>query len=71
MTIQHTLSFLIEERKKRVINTVLIFSDSQSAVGIADMLKEAEEVTDDAGVANKSDVKSATREFFKMKWQRR
>ena len=34
VAIQRTLSFLIEERKKRDIDTVLIFSDNQSAAGI-------------------------------------
>ena len=34
VAIQLTLSFLTEERKKPNIDTVFIFSDSQSAVGI-------------------------------------
>ena len=122
VAIQLTLSFLIEERKKRDIDTVLIFSDSQSATGIlqlgwenksykktavgiqqslnmlekdginvniqwspghanirgneiADRLakeaaREAEEMTDDAVIANQSDVKSAARESVKIKWAR-
>ena len=43
---------------------------------IADMLakeaaKEAEEMTDDAGIATQSDVRSAARESVEIKWQRR
>ena len=33
--------------------------------------KEAEEMTDDIGIANQSDVKSVARESVKIKWQRR
>ena len=33
--------------------------------------KEAEEMTDDAWIANQSDVKSEARESVKIKWQRR
>ena len=33
--------------------------------------KEAEEMTDDIGIANQSDVKSAARESVNIKWQRR
>ena len=33
--------------------------------------KEAEEMTDDAGIANQSDVRSAARESVEIKWQRR
>ena len=46
-----------------------------SANEIADMLakeaaKEAEEMTDVAGIANQPDVKSAARQSVKSKWQR-
>ena len=33
--------------------------------------KEAEEMTDDIGIASQSDVKSAARESVSIKWQRR
>ena len=33
--------------------------------------KEAEEMIDDAGIANQSAVRSATRESVEIKWQRR
>ena len=33
--------------------------------------KEAEEMTDDIGIASQSDVKSAARESVYIKWQRR
>ena len=123
VAIQLTLNFVIEENRKHDIDTVLIFCDSQSAVGIlqlgwdnksykktamdiqqslntleesgvhvkiqwspgyaniqgneiADRLakeaaKEAEEMTDDAGIATQSDVRSAARESVEIKWQRR
>ena len=123
VAIQITLNYLIEEKKVRDISTILIFCDSQSAVGIlqlgwenksykktamdiqqslnilerdgtevkiqwspghanirgnemADRLakeaaKEAEEMTDDIGIASQSDVKSAARESVNIKWQRR
>ena len=113
----------MEEKRKHGTDTVLIFCDSQSAVGIlklgwdnksykktamdiqqslntleendvyvkipwspghaniqgneiADRLakeaaKEAEEMTDDAGIASQSDVRSAARESAEIKWQRR
>ena len=121
VAIQITLNYLIEEKKVRDISTILIFCDSQSAVGIlqlgwenksykktamdiqqslnilerdvtevkiqwspghanirgnemADRLakeatKEAEEMTDDIGIASQSDVKSAARESVNIKWQ--
>ena len=42
--------------------------DKQSAKEAA---KEAEEMTDDIGIASQSDVKSAARESVNIKWQRR
>ena len=123
VAIQLTLNFVMEENRKHDSDTILIFCDSQSAVGIlhlgwdnksykkiamniqqslntleesgahvkiqwspghaniqgneiADRLakeaaKEAEEMTDYAGIATQSDDRSAARESVEIKWQMR
>ena len=123
VAIQLTLNFVIEENRKHDIDTVLIFCDSQSAIGILQLwwdnksykktamdiqqslntleesgvrvkiqwspghaniqgneivdrlakeaAKEAVEMTDVAGIATQSDVRSAARESVEIKWQRR